>query len=314
MLGQCMESEIREQPAVLGRNAARYLEEATEILKGKDPYDMVLLAARGSSDHAALFLRYLIEINLQIPVTLAAPSVLTRYNSRVRYPRCLAIGISQSGAAPDVAEVLLALKEAGHDTLALINTPHSRVSDAAESTILLGAGPELALAATKTYSSSLLAAYQIVRALGAQLPEPELPGDEWIESTRMVAEEVSGLVVRSKPSFALGRGYSFCTAQETALKLMECALIPCKAYSVADFEHGPKALASHGSVAILYGEGPDLESQGAALIRAPIAACEPVISPVWDIFFGQWLALFVARARGLNPDRVRHLNKVTETR
>jgi glucosamine--fructose-6-phosphate aminotransferase (isomerizing) len=120
--------------------------------------------------------------------------------------------------------------------------------------------------------------------------------------------------------FSLGRGFGFSTAQESALKLMECALIPCKAYSSADFEHGPKALAGHGSAAICFdGPKPDLAAQGCEILVAPTAPItrageiEGILSPVWDIIFGQWLALTSARARGLNPDDPRHIQKVTQT-
>jgi hypothetical protein len=112
VLGQLMESEIRSQPEILRAAAPRYLSQLKEALDG-EKFEMVLLAARGSSDNAALYARYLIEIHLGIPVSLAAPSVLTRYGSEIKYPKCLAIGVSQSGAAPDVAEVLARLRAQG---------------------------------------------------------------------------------------------------------------------------------------------------------------------------------------------------------
>ena len=283
---------------------------------------MVLLAARGSSDNAALYARYLIEVFLQVPVSLAAPSVLTRYDRHVQYTNCLAIGISQSGAAPDVAEVLASLREEGHTTLAITNTAGSRLTVEAEHSLLLDVGLERSVAATKTYSASLLALYEVVRALGAYLPDPSaiLPTDEWVESARVAALQASGPVVRNSPVFSLGRGFGFSTAQESALKLMECALIPCKAYSSADFEHGPKALAGHGSAAICFdGPKPDLAAQGCEIIEAPAApptssgAIEGILNPIWDIVFGQWLALLSARARGLDPDEPKHIQKVTRT-
>jgi glucosamine--fructose-6-phosphate aminotransferase (isomerizing) len=120
--------------------------------------------------------------------------------------------------------------------------------------------------------------------------------------------------------FALGRGFGFSTAQEAALKLMECALIPCKAYSSADFEHGPKALAGYGSAAISFdGPMPDLVEQGCQIIEAPrpplnsAGSIDGILNPIWDIVFGQWLALLSARARGLDPDDPRHIQKVTQT-
>lgn len=312
-----MEGEIREQPGLLARASATYFSSLRRSLEGCRP-EVVVLAARGSSDNAALYARYLIEVHLQIPAVLASPSVWTKFGKRVKYPPCLAIGISQSGAAPDVAEVLGALREDGHATLGITNTPGSRLTDAAENTLLLECGEERAVAATKTYSASLLALYQTVRALGADdLPDPtaHLPGDGWIESARAQAESSCGILLRSQPLFALARGYDFSTANETALKLMECALLPCKSYSSADFQHGPKALAGPNSAAILFGESmPDLAAQGCTLVEAPKAADVPaVLMPVWNVVFSQWLALTASRYRGLDADDPKFIQKVTET-
>lgn len=314
MLGSLMESEIRQQPAVLASNAERYYSELSQALAGRQ-FDMVLLAARGTSDNAALYARYLFEIHLKVPVSLAAPSVLTRFGSRVRYSNCLAIGISQSGAAPDVSELIAALRADGHTTVAITNTPGSRLTQEAEFGLALGAGDEKAVAATKTYSASLLALYQLVRALGGSLDDPKasLPSEKWLNESAAASAASLGPVLRSSILFALARGYGFCTAQESALKLMECALLPCKSYSTADFQHGPKALAGHGSAAIVYGEVPEgLGEYGCLPVAAPRAPTGP-IGPIWEIFFGQFLALQAARARGLDPDRPPNLSKVTET-
>lgn len=313
-----MEREVREQVDVLARGTESYWNTLQRAVRDRK-IEMVLLAARGSSDNAALFARYLIEIHLGIPVTLAAPSVITRYGKKVRYRKALAVGISQSGAAPDVAEVLNAMRLDDHLTLAITNTPDSRISKEADFTVLLNAGQERSVAATKTYSSSLLALYQMVRAMGAdQLPDPAkfLPTEAWLQQTSEAAEEARGPVIRLAPVFSLGRGYGFSTACEAALKLMECALIPCKAYSTADFEHGPKALAGHGSAAIAFEtETQGLADQGCAIVNAPVPPTEvpEELRPIWHIFFGQWLALHAARARGLNPDDPQHIQKVTKT-
>ena len=315
MLGELMEKEVWEQPDVLSRASDDYFAAASSALSGRS-FDMILLAARGSSDHAAQFARYLIEIHLGIPVSLAAPSVLTRYGTKVRYKKALAIGISQSGSAPDVSEVLAMMREEGHATFAITNTPDSRLTHVAESSVLLNAGPERSVAATKTYTASLLALYQVVRALGATLPSPNayLPDQAWMEAAHSAAMEASGPILRSTPTFSLARGYSFCTALETALKLMECALVPCKAYSTADFEHGPKALAGHGSAAIVFGEpAQDLADQGCRIVQAPDALVPEPLQPIWEIAFGQWIALFAARSLGLDPDEPQHIQKVTET-
>lgn len=318
VLGSAMEREILQQPQLLAQNAPNYFDQLKTYFREHEPFDMVLLAARGSSDNAALYARYLIEIHLGIPVSLAAPSIITRYKSDIRYPRCLAIGISQSGAAPDVAEVLGFMKDQGHTTLAITNTAGSRLTTVASETLLLNSEKENSVAATKTYTSTLLALYELVRALGGNLPEPVLPSQEWVETCREIAANFAGPVNRCNPIFAIARGYGFCTAHETALKLMECALVACKAYSAADFEHGPKALAGHGSAAIsYYGSLPGLQEQGCEILEVerPLGKTpdlEPIY-PIWDIIVGQWLALHVARSRGLDPDKARHLSKVTET-
>ena len=307
-----MEEEIRQQPSILSE--ATFEAQLRSHLDGAE-FEMILIAARGSSDNAAIYGRYLFEVGLAVPVSLAAPSVLTRYGTKIRYPKCLAIGISQSGAAPDVAEVLSSLRAAGHTTLAVTNTADSRLTREAEFSILLEAGKENSVAATKTYSASLLAMYALARVLGADFPTFVAPTDDWVESCRLASLSSAGQVVRSNPTFALARGFGFSTAHETALKLTECALIPCKPFSVADFEHGPKALAGPNSAAICFNAAlSDLGSQGCMVIDAPEPPVEEPMQPIWDAMFGQWLALHAARARGLDPDAPRNLRKVTETR
>ncbi len=324
MLGAHMQREIEEQIAALPRVAPLYREQLGQMLRRKK-FECVLLAARGSSDNAALYGRYLVEIFLGIPAILSAPSVLTRFGVRVRYPKCLCIGISQSGAAPDVAEVLEAARQDRHTTLALTNVAGSRIAQVAEHVLLFDVGEERALAATKTYTASLLALALLVEALGGPLASHypsasagaesiPLPDTAWLELCREAAQAGAPILVESTPCFALGRGFSFATAQESALKLMECALVSCKGYSTADFQHGPKALAGPGSVAIVYGEKPvGLEDQGCRLILCPSAPCAEPFQPIWQSVFAQCLALEAARLKGLDPDKPPFLQKVTKT-
>lgn len=313
-LGGHMEAEMREQPALFAANCGGYFQQLKEALAGES-FDMILLAARGSSDNAAIYARYLMEIHLQIPVSLAAPSVLTRYQAKVRYPKCLAVGISQSGAAPDVSEVLSYVSEQGHTTLAITNTAGSRLTQVAKHSLILDAGLERSIAATKTYSLTLLAMVQLVRALGGHLPDPKdtLLSESQFEILRSSAEQSVPDIVRNPLTFCLARGYSFCSALETALKLMECALLNAKPYSTADFEHGPKALATHNTACLIYGEvPPGLAERGSNIVSAPDIGGGPY-APINEIIFGQWMALLAARSRGLNPDMAPHLKKVTET-
>ncbi|MER3495719.1 MAG: hypothetical protein C4320_02185 [Armatimonadota bacterium] len=226
----------------------------------------------------------------------------------LRYPRTLAIGISQSGAAPDVSEVIETMRGLGHQTLAITNTPGSRLAQAADLGIPLEMGVETSVAATKTFTASMLALYEVVRAFAPAMPLL-VPFDKgWVR-------QASGVIVRSSPTFTLARGYAFSAAHETALKLMECALIPTKAYSRADFEHGPKALAGPGSAAVAFDGGAEgIAAQGCSVIVPPEPPVPAEVAPLYHVVFGQWLALSAARARGLDPDVPPHLNKVTETR
>lgn len=313
MLGRKMEAEICEQPGGLAANCQRYEAELSRCLRGKE-FDLVLIAARGSSDHAALYARYLIEVYLGIPVSLAAPSVFTRYSAHVRYPKCLCIGISQSGAAPDVSEVLEALRNDGHTTLGITNTECSKITQVAEHCLVLGVGKEHSLPATKTYSASLLAMYQLVVALGGHLYEcaDSVPDHDWLEATRDAAVKAAPTVTSRSPLFSLGRGFGFSTALEQALKLMECALIACKGYSIADFEHGPKALVHKRSGAITFGPVPDMDCALVPCPDTPSHVPEP-LRPIWDCFFAQWLALEAARIMGNDPDSPPNIHKITRT-
>lgn len=312
-LGTWMQSEIESQPGHLNAQWARYGEQLREILSGKS-FDLVVLCARGSSDHAALYTRYLIEISLGIPVSLAAPSVLTRYGRALKLSNSLVIGISQSGTAPDIAEVLGSARSSGQTTLAITNSDGSRVERAADHHLCLSVGKEQSVAATKTFSASLVAGYELVRALGGHLPDPQLPTDAWVTECREWAETSAGLFLRSQPIFSIGRGYSFATASEAAIKLMECALLPCKAYSSADFQHGPKALAGAGSALVDWTSEVTLD-QPVSILRPPSlpdGISEPC-APWWHIIAGQWLALQCSRSRGLDADKPQFIQKVTET-
>jgi glutamine---fructose-6-phosphate transaminase (isomerizing) len=294
-----------------------YLVQARRACWGPD-LDLILLAARGSSDHAALYGRYLFEIYLQVPVSLSAPSVITRYGSNVRYRRTMAIGISQSGAAPDVAEVMKKLRQDDQVTLGITNTAESPLTKVAEGKLLLNAGPELSVPATKTYTATLLALYQTARALGAKLPDPSpfLPDGNWLLTAQKQAENDAPAVIASMPVFMLGRGFSFPTALEAALKLMESALIPAKGYSTADFEHGPRALAGEGSMAVGFGSIPDgLQTQGCQTVQCPSPpneVPEPLL-PIWQAIYAQFLALCTARLQDIDPDAPQHIRKITRT-
>ncbi len=312
--GKIMMSEIEQQISVLKEVSDLYALEWEKILSTSD-FEIVLLVGRGSSDNAALYLKYLIEIFLHVPAVLSAPSVITRFQSEVRYPKCLTIGISQSGEAVDVTEVLKYMRSHGHQTVAITNNNNSPLSKVAEHCVELQAGEEKAVAATKTYTASLLAGYQMVRTLNQNLPPPEkfLPDENWLQLCEENIKQVLDTIIDSKVVFALGRGYSFSSAHETALKMIECALIPCKSYSTADFLHGPLALASDDTSAVVYGEVPDeLLETGCRIIHPPDFE-ESELCVLKEALFAQLLALELAKKKGVDPDFPRNIEKITKT-
>lgn len=312
-LGEWMEKEVREQAGVLQKQAPRYLDSIKSQLTEQRP-EMIVVAARGSSDHAALYLRYLTEIHLGIPVLLSAPSVLTQHGKKIRLPKSLVIGISQSGKSPDVVSVVREAREQGHATLAITNKGDSDLAKASEAIVELGVGEERSVAATKTYSASIAVAYQLVVVLGGEVPDIEqsLPTEDWVDECFAFAEAEAEALVSAKALLSLGRGYSYASAREAALKLIECALLPCNAYSMADFEHGPRALAAPDSAAIVFGDVPPvLHASGCKIVQTNLGR-EPGVA-LREAALLQTLALFAARARGLDPDNPRNLQKVTET-
>jgi glucosamine--fructose-6-phosphate aminotransferase (isomerizing) len=307
-----MEREIMEQPAALQELHDR-LPASLAKLQLRDDYEEIVLIARGSSDNAATYLRYLVEIYLQVPAILAAPSVQTVYGSEVMYRKALGVAISQSGESADVRSIVANLRSQGHDTLAITNTPGSPLAREADQHICLDVGKETSIAATKTYSASLLAAYHLASALGAGLTAPRLPDQQRMSRARSAATSAAEKVMACQAMFSLARGLSFASAQETALKLIECALIPCQSYSLADFAHGPMAIAANDVGAIVFGKAPDsLLATDCQVIAAPDSYDSPD-SPISEIVFGQFLALEVARLKGIDPDTPRNLSKVTST-
>ncbi|HEY3335563.1 MAG TPA: SIS domain-containing protein [Candidatus Limnocylindrales bacterium] len=341
-------TEIQEQPRVLGR----MLERAPEIGRiaaaiATRQIEHVVVAARGTSDHAAIYAQYAFGIRLGLPVGLTTPSVVSVYGAEPRFGRALVIGISQSGASPDIIAVLGAARRQGAPTLAITNDPRSPLADAAEMVLDLGAGPELAVAATKTYTAELLGLALLAAAI--RRPDDPLADDPdlalvpaAVGTTLLASAHVAGIareVAVHDACVVVGRGYEYATAREWALKLKELAHVHADPYSAADFRHGPIALvdvdlpvlavAPSGRVA------PDMEALlrrlrddlGARVVvasdRAELRALGswsidlPVLPehlmPIASIVLGQLYAMHAAVARGLDPDRPRTIAKVTRT-
>ncbi|MFQ3610178.1 MAG: SIS domain-containing protein [Fimbriimonadales bacterium] len=347
MSSHWMHREIQEQPAVLERialeewGAVRTL--AQQIRQREVRY--IVLAARGTSDNAAQYFKYLFEIENGIPCGLAAPSVVTLYRAPLNLRDCLVVGISQSGEAPDVIEYLSSARASGAMTVAISNNPASPLAQVAEFHLFIRAGTEQSVAATKTYTGTLGLIYLLSEALKGT-PDAVQRLIQTAEQVKRVLElnsTFSQVVDRYRyvrECVSLARGMNQCTAQETALKLIETCYVMCKAYSVADFMHGPFALVEPGFPCLLF--APDgatfptvLESalklrEGGAetitfahhpeilqLARTPIEVPIEVpesVSPIVYAVLGQMFAYHLAVARDLNPDQPRGLQKVTRTR
>jgi glucosamine--fructose-6-phosphate aminotransferase (isomerizing) len=351
-------AEIAEQPEVAARLLGPGREAIEAIARRLAPrlrdrdVDNVVIAARGSSDHAAIYAQYLFGARLRLPVALATPSLLSIYGVEPRLDRSLVIGISQSGRSPDIVGVLVAARRQEAATIALTNDPESDLAEAAGDSLDLAAGPELAVAATKTYTAELLAIALLVTALSrgeaapAADPEPELAGLPDAMAAALAAEPEAEAVARHLAGgrrdrlIVVGRGYEYATARELALKLKELARVAADPYSAADFLHGPIALAEPGHpILVLAPSGAaaadvdelltrlgDLGAErivvsdrDAAVELGPVGIHLPEgvadwLMPIVSIVPGQLLARHLALARGLDPEAPRWIGKVTLTR
>ncbi|MGW2590381.1 SIS domain-containing protein [Streptomyces sp. NPDC001515] len=343
--GRIMAGEMAEQPAMLRRVLARgapAIRAVAAEIAARGPR-FVLLTARGSSDNAALYAKYLLEINLGLPCGLASMSTTTAYGARPDLRDVLVVTVSQSGGSPDLVASTRAAREAGAVTLAVTNSPDSPLAAVSEYHIDVLAGPEKALPATKTYTASLLALYLFTEGLrgGDGAAAGVLP--DLAEAVLARRDEVRALASRyrfAERMVLTSRGYGYPTAKEAALKLMETSYIPALSYSGADLLHGPLAMVDNISPVIavvpegrggealrpvldrLRGRGADLFVVGArprveeasAGFVLPTAGVAEEVQPVLEILPLQLLAHEVTIARGQDPDAPRALAKVTETR
>jgi glucosamine--fructose-6-phosphate aminotransferase (isomerizing) len=339
-----MAGEMAEQPGVLRRlltEGAPQIRGTAERISARCPR-FVLLSARGTSDHAALYAKYLTEIRLGLPCGLTSMSTTTAYGAEPQLADVLLITVSQSGGSPDLVASTEAARKAGAITLAVTNNADSPLAEVSEFHIDMLAGPEKALPATKTYTAELLALYLFVAGMrgerGAEAePLPDLAAQvlERDEDVRRLA----GRYRFAERMVITSRGYGYPTAKEAALKLMETSYIPALAYSGADLLHGPLAMVDNispviaivtegrGGLALqpvldrLRGRGADLvvvgpEAQVSAASAGFVLPTEGVpeaLQPVLEILPLQKLAWEVTLARGQDPDVPRAIAKITET-
>lgn len=337
--------EVREQPAALQRLLDHELDRVAETAAAARAQEVALLflAARGTSDHAAIYTKYLCEIVAGIPAALAAPSVFTLYHARVRLQHALVIGISQSGRAADAIEVLKQTRAGGQLTACITNDPDSPMAAAAEHPLYCHAGPERSLPATKTYTTSLTLAAALVAHLADRqdLLDDLRKLPDLLQQVLQREDEIAARAERYRymdECAVLARGLDLCSAQETALKLSETSYLRAHPFSAADFQHGPIAVVDEGYPCFLFAPGgpgystmvelvEGLEKRGAELIivsdrrqmlaRAttplPMPSVPELLVPIVEIVVAQLFAFHLARAKGRNPDQPRGLNKVTST-
>ncbi|GII61424.1 glutamine-fructose-6-phosphate transaminase [Sphaerisporangium krabiense] len=339
-----MRSEIGEQPAALRATLDALVPRVDEVRALARDTRQLLFIARGTSDNAAVYGRYLIEAHAGRMSSLAAPSIATTYKRKLDLSGVLAVALSQSGRTEEIVETLVWAKACGASTVAVTNGGEdSPLAQAADLALCTLAGEEKAVPATKTYTTQLAALAVLALGLDADVNADDLqrvpdaverliadPGD--VDAVVEGLAEVAGVVVS-------GRGLAFSTALEAALKLKEACYLHAMGLSYADLLHGPIAVVDERTPALLVasGEGPTLQGTvalarrvtgagasafgiggGAELATASTAALNGPSLPEWVAPMGlivpaQLLTESLARRRGIDPDSPRGLNKVTQT-
>jgi len=348
--GSLMAAELAEQPQVLGHLVSRHVadrDQVRDVLPGR--LAGTVLLARGSSDNVAVYGRYLIELASRRPAGLAAPSVYTRYGADVDYSGYLAVALSQSGATPEIVETAAHMRTAGAVVVGVTNEAASPLTGVCDLTLLTGAGPELAVPATKTVTAQMLAIAAIAAAYDPALVT--VAGLEALpdQASALLADSADlgvGGAAGSGPAAVLaarwadarrlvitGRGLAYAAALETALKIKESARVHAEGLSSADLLHGPIAALDSRLPVLVVSGGERFAADEAALAarlaaeRVPYAVCGPadgaglplpagvseVTAPILATIRGQQLALASALLRGLDPDAPAGLSKVTAT-
>ncbi len=338
-----MLKEISEQPVVLERTIhaeQKKVEKLGDFLKKKD-IDLIIIAARGSSDNAALFGRYLFEITTGIPVSLCAPSVFTLYNAKLKLNRALVIGVSQSGEGVDINKVLDSAKNSGAFTIGITNQAKSSMAKIADETLLTHAGRERSVAATKTYTGQMLHFYMLASALsGSKLEYKKIP--QFCDTALKLETRIEELVQRyvfMENCVVVGRGLNYGNSYELALKLMETCYVVAERFSSADFFHGPLAIIERRFPVILFAPSGVTKTSNIDLLKrlkelhadslsitndktvASLSShvlqmpkeIEEFLSPIPFIIPAQLFAAYLAEAKGINADAPRSLSKVTKT-
>jgi len=338
--------EIHEQPLVIEKLVNLESDAIDSLVQAIQERGVteVVIAARGTSDNAARYAKYLLGTKNQLQVALATPSLYSIYKRPPKLHNALVIGISQSGKSPDIIRVVEESRRQGMLTASITNDPQSPLAQVSEHVIFLHAGEERSIAATKTYTSELVA-IGLISAKLANNDEMQkiLTGSHALVSEMLKVENlIKGIVQRylkTRYCVVIGRGYNYATAFEFALKMKELTYTVVEPYSSADFQHGPLALVESGfPVFIIAPKGamieemkllikklqelqadivaisdhPEILGEAHVPIQLPVTVPE-WFSPVTSIIPGQMFAMYLAYARGFNVDKPRAIKKVTET-
>lgn len=335
-----MAAEVAEIPQALARmlsGSAPAIRAAAAALRALDP-SILLTVARGSSDHAATYLKYAVELTAGVPVASVGPSVASVYRRPLRLAGAACIGISQSGQSPDIVEMMRAAGVGGALTVAVTNFADSPMAGVSAHCLPLGAGVEQSVAATKTFVCSVVAGLALLaewqedaalRAAVAALPEA------CEAALHLDWEPLSARLSRASQAYVLGRGTAFAIACEAALKLKETCGLHAEAYSAAEVLHGPSAIVRAGfpvlALAVedaaqpgviqtaerLAAQGADVfltGAQAAGAVSLPaVGSLHPLVAPVVQAVAFYAFVERLARRRGFDPDAPPHLRKVTET-
>ena len=340
-----MAREIAEQPAAVRRTLDALIPHRAAIRALAAGRRRVLFAARGSSDNAAIYGRYLLEVYAGTSGALLSPSVATHYRSRLDLSDALVVSVSQSGATEEIVATQTWARECGAATIAVANVADSPLVGAADLALVTQAGAELAVPATKTYLTQLTAMAVLGTALAAEPTGLDAALDrvpdevERLLTARDGVADAVAMLAKTEYAVVSGRGLLMGTALETALKLEETCLRPVRGYSYADLRHGPISVVTAGVTAVLVAaaDGPlvapmtelaaDLAGRGAATVGIGgnsifAAACDVHVSgpdlpealaPLATMVPAQLVVEGLARELGLDPDNPRGLNKVTST-
>jgi glutamine---fructose-6-phosphate transaminase (isomerizing) len=253
-----MRDEIRQQPAAIERTLKAEWRRAEKLRRHfeRNPVRLIVLAARGTSDNAAQFGRYLFEISTGIPVSLAAPSVSTLYCSQIDLKQAVVVAISQSGESTDTNIVLERAKAAGAFTIGITNESESALARIADESFLVRAGKEKSVAATKTYTGQLTCLYLLAYALGARIKLTDLQRvPDWTSAALKLEQDILQRAERycfMRHAVCVGRGLNYSNSFEFALKLMETCYVVAERFSSADLLHGPIAMLEASFPAFLF--------------------------------------------------------------